>query len=421
MSESEKGVIVFLNLRRTPLEQRASIHAAHRQGYGVALIADSPPAGLPRDIVRVVHQVDTFDDAAVDGAVAAIAAEHTIAGVVTWSDPAVETVSRIAAARGLHAPSPTAAKIARNKYLMRMSLEGRYDLTPRFALVQSWEEAAKAAADIGYPLVLKPVSGNGSKGIFTVMGEDELRPAFEQLSSYVRPEVDRVFTGHSGEIVVEEFLVGTEHSVEGFVCRGEVFIAGVTDKTTTADYHLETAHLFPSELPADRLASVHKLTHAVVTAFGMDDCTFHLECMVGLDGGAKLVECAARVGGDFITSHLVGLATGVPFCENTVRVATGQAPVLGDKPVLYSGLRKIMASCSGTLTSIEGLLEALAVPGVEHIAIERTPGAVVQLPPADYMSCTIGAVIATGDSPQAVRASLDAALAAIQVGISDGV
>ncbi|MEV5599010.1 ATP-grasp domain-containing protein [Streptomyces sp. NPDC052496] len=418
MSEPDEGVLIYLNVRRTPLEQRAEILAAHRQGYGVVLIADHPPTDLPAHVVRAVHQLDTFDDAALDAAIEAITAEHTVAGIVTWSDPAVVSLSRIAAERGLPAPSVAAAEVARNKYLMRQSLAHRPDLIPRFARVTTWEEVAEAAPAIGCPLVLKPVSGNGSKGIYTVRDEQQLRPAFEELSAYVRPERDRVFTGHAGEIMIEQFLEGTEHSVEGWVHRGEVFIAGVTDKVTTPDFHLETGHIFPSALPADRLASVHELTRAVVDAFGMDDCAFHLECMVAPEGGAKLVECAARGGGDFITSHLVGLATGTPFCENTVRVATGRPPVLGDQPVLYAGLAKVLADQAGTLRSIDGLEDALQVAGVEHITVDRAPGQTVGVPPADFVSGHILSVMATGDSYDAVRDALDAATKAISTRIS---
>ncbi|WP_327655439.1 ATP-grasp domain-containing protein [Streptomyces sp. NBC_00483] len=413
-------VLVYVNLRRTPLEQRSALYAAHRLGYGVALIADAPPAGLPTEIVRTVHQVDTYDDAAVDAAVSAITAEFDVVGVVTWSDAAVETVSRIAQGLGLPAASTEAARISRDKFLMRQALTSvRPDLSPRFARVTTWEETAKAAAELGFPLVLKPATGNGSKGIYQVHGEDELRPAFEQLTSYVRPEMDRVFTGHAGEIVIEQFLAGTEHSIEGWVQGGQVHIAGITDKTTTEPYRLEAGHAFPTSLPEASVAAVHELTHAVAEGFGMDDCAFHLEAMVGPDGKARMVECAARVGGDFITSHLVGLATGVPFCENTVRVATGQAPRAAEGTPLHSGLRKLLAPADGVLASVEGVDDALRVPGVEHIVVERKLGATVQLPPADYMSSTIGVIIATGGSAAAVQAALDAAEAAITIGISD--
>ncbi|WP_018681421.1 ATP-grasp domain-containing protein [Actinokineospora enzanensis] len=413
-----KPVVIFLNTRRTHLEHGAAIEAAHRQGHGVALIADSVPAGLPERIVRTVHKVDTFDLAAVDAAVDAIAAEHTVAGVVTWSDRDVETVSRIAARLGLPAPSVAAARAARNKFLMRQALVDHPEAIPRFARVTEWAELTKAVADIGYPAVLKPTSGSGSKGIFVLRGEDDLRAAFDELVRYTRPEVDKAFTGNPGELIVEEFLVGTEHSVEGFVTGGRLHIAGVTDKETSEPFRLEVAHVFPSSLPESTLAEVRRLTEVVIGALGLDDCTFHLECMVSPAGTAKLVEVAARVGGDFITSHLVGLATGVPFAENVIRVATGREPVLPAGDGLYSGVRKIMADRDGVLAGVDGLAEALGVPGVRHAIVERAAGAKVALPPADYMSGTIGAVLAVGDSAEAVRATLLRAVDAVTVRVT---
>ncbi|GAA3465254.1 ATP-grasp domain-containing protein [Saccharothrix longispora] len=411
-------VVLFLNLRRTHLEHGAAVEAAHRLGFGVALIADTVPAGLPERVVRVVHKVDTYDLAAVDRAVDAVAAEHDVRGVVTWSDRDVETVSRIAERLGLPAPSVGAARIARNKYLMREALAGHPHTIPRFARITTWDELAKAASDIGYPSVLKPTSASGSKGIFVVRSEDELRPAFDELMRYTRPEVDKVFGDNPNELIFEEFLVGTEHSVEGFVVGGEVVVAGITDKETTEPFRLELAHTFPSSLPPAVQDAARGLAATVVSAIGLDDCTFHLECMAAPDGTVKLVEVAARVGGDFITSHLVGLATGVPFAENVIRVATGSAPVLGTAGPLFSGVRKIMADKAGVVSSVDGVVDALAVPGVRHVAVERSAGASVALPPQDYMSGTLGAVIAVGDSADAVRATLARAVDAVTPRIS---
>ncbi|GIJ26717.1 hypothetical protein Vqi01_18790 [Micromonospora qiuiae] len=412
-------VVIFLNLRRTHLEHSAAIEAAHRLGYGVALIADTVPAGLPERIVRVVHQVDTYDQSAVDAAVEAIVAAYSVAGVVTWSDRDVETVSRIAERLGLAAPTVAAARIARNKYLMREALAGHPDTIPRFTRITTWEELVKAVDDIGFPAVLKPTSGSGSKGIFVLRDKEQLRAAFDELMHYTRPEVDRVFLDNPNELILEEFLTGTEHSVEGFVSQGDVIIAGITDKQTTEPFRLELAHTFPSMLPADVSARVHELTRTVITAIGLDNCTFHLECMVSPDGRARLVEIAARVGGDFITSHLVGLATGNPFAENVIRVATGQRPELGGEQPLSAGVRKIMADRSGVLVGLDGLAEALTVPGVRHVVVERPMGALVKLPPADYMSSTIGAVLAVGDCADRVHDSLVRAVNAVRVGISE--
>jgi biotin carboxylase len=403
---SSEPVVIYLNLRRTALEHGAALEAAHRRGYGVALIADTVPADLPADIVRVVHHLDTYDVAAVHRAVDEIAAQYTVAGVVTWSDRDVETVSLIAERLGLTAAPIAAAEIARNKYLMREALSSHPETIPAYARVTTEEELFAAAHEIGYPAVLKPTSASGSKGIFIVHDGEQLRTAFGELMRYTRPDVDKVFTSNPNELIYEEFLAGTEHSVEGFVFDGETVIAGVTDKETTEPFRLELGHLHPSTLSPDALSAIENLTVTVVKALGLDNCAFHLECMAAPDGSVKLVEVAARVGGDFITSHLIPLATGVSFYENVIRVAVGERPLPHSGQRRYAGLRKLMAEREGVLRAVDGISAAEQVSGVRHIVRERPIGAEIRLPPADYMSSTLGAVIAVGDSPAAVRRTL---------------
>jgi biotin carboxylase len=288
---------------------------------------------------------------------------------------------------------------------------------PRFAPVRTWAEAEEAAARIAFPAVLKPVAGSGSKGIFLLPDERHLRPAFEELSRITQAGADRIFHRDPGQLIYEEFMEGTEHSVEGFVHQGEVIVAGVTDKRTTEPFRLELAHVHPSALPADTLSAIDALTGVVIETLGLDDCAFHLECMSG-PSGVKLVEVAARAGGDFIASHLVGLSTGVSFSENVVRVATGLAPVLGDRPVLYAGVHKIMAQEAGTLVRIDGVDEALRVPGVQHAVIDRAVGVEIRLPPTHFSSSVVGALIASGDSAESAWDTLETAVGAVRVEIA---
>jgi biotin carboxylase len=410
---SRRPVVIFLNLRRTALEHGAAIDAADRLGYDVALVADTVPPDLPRGKVPVVHHVNTYDQEAVDRAVDAIGAECTIAGVVTWSDRDVEAVSRIAQRLRLPAPSMAAAGSTRNKYLMREGLRTLPWTTPSYARVVNEEDLGRAVAEIGYPAVLKPTSASGSRGIFIVRDQDELSLAYKNLVRYARPEVDKVFTRYPGELIYEELLVGTEHSVEGFVSHGEITIVGVTDKETTEPFRLEVGHIYPSSLSGTALKSIESLTVTVVNALGLDHCAFHLECMLRDDGSAKLVEVAARTGGDFIASNLVELATGTSFCENVIRIATGQRPVPHDSPTRYAGIRKIMAERAGVFKGLVGVERARRLPGVAHLVVERQPGATVRLPPDDYLSSTLGVVIGVGASAAAVQRSLRQAVGTV--------
>lgn len=414
---TQESVVVFLNLRRTSLEYCGAIDAAERLGYRVALVADSVPRDLPPNRVSMVRQVDTYDPEAVDSAVHGVRDKYKVAGVVTWSDRDVETVARLADWLDVPGPSPTSARAARNKVLMREALGDVPWTTPIHARVGCEGDVDRAAAKVGFPGVLKPSSGSGSKGIFVVRDNDELKAAFNRLSRYVTPSEDKIFTHYPGELIYEELMTGTEHSVEGLVSGGEISIVGVTDKVTLPPYQLEVGHVFPSTLPKETLAEIDGLTLTILKTLGLDNCAFHLECMVQKDG-VRLVEVAARTGGDFIASHLVGLSTGTPFCENVIRVATGQQPVPHAQPSRYSGVQKIMADRPGVFLGASGCERAMRKEGVVHVVMERQPGAMIRLPPDDYVSSTLGAVIAVGESAAGVRNVLNRAVQGVSVRIT---
>jgi biotin carboxylase len=414
-----RPAVLFVGLRKSPLEHRPAFEAAHRDGHAVVLLTARPPAGLPRSLLAEVRAVDPHDTDAFDTAVDEVAAAHPLAGVVAWSDAGVEPAARAAHRLGLPGISPEAARLARNKYLMRQALADRPHLIPRFARVRTLRDARQALERVGFPAVLKPSAGSGSKGIFLLHSEADLDPAFAELTRLTGADGDSIFRHDRGDLVLEELLSGTEHSVEGFVHHGEVTVCGITDKTTTEPFRLELAHLHPSALPVAARSAVHALTHEVVLALGFDNCAFHLECMYDPRSGARLIEVAARAGGDFIASHLVGLATGIPFHENVIRVATGRAPRLPVQPPLHAGLRKIMASDAGKLVRIDHVDTALGVPGVQHVVLDRTPGTTVRLPPEHFSSSALGAVIATGDTAASVEAALLAATGVIRVEIQN--
>lgn len=396
------SALLFVNARRTQLERGAAFEAAHRLGHRVVLLADQVPDGLPGGVTAIQADTAAIPDDRVD----ALAREHGFAGVLAWSDRDVRTASRIAARLGLPAPTPAAAHRAKDKAAMRAAVAASApDLVPRFARVRGPDDLPAALAAVGLPGVLKPAASSGSRGIFLVADATALATARERLAGF-------------GALVYEEFMPGTEHSVEGFVHRGEVHIAGVTDKLTLDPFRIELAHVHPSGLLASVLARVHTVARRVIDALGLDDCAFHLECMVGPDGRVRLVEIGARGGGDFIASHLVALATGRSFAENAIRVATGRAPLPADGPPMGACVRKLVTDRTGVVAAYAGLDVAAQVGGVRHLVVERPVGALVEQPPQDYKSCVLGAVIAAGTTAGEARARAETAAAAVRVTVT---
>ncbi|HET8642681.1 MAG TPA: carboxylate--amine ligase, partial [Pseudonocardiaceae bacterium] len=101
-------------------------------------------------------------------------------GVITFSEAAVIAVAAIAEALGLPSIGVEAARNSRNKLLMRQAYQRTGVPIPHFRFVTEVDQALAAAAEFGYPCILKPTLGAGSHFVYRVDGPQELRQRFEQ-------------------------------------------------------------------------------------------------------------------------------------------------------------------------------------------------------------------------------------------------
>jgi carbamoyl-phosphate synthase large subunit len=125
-----------------------------------------------------------------------------------------------------------------------------------------------------------------------------------------------------GRYIIEEFIEGDEISVEGIVQNHTVEIIQLTDKMVTdPPYNVELGHIQPSryEYLKEKIRSV---LQKVVTDSGLNDCAIHPELKIK-DDEITIIEIGPRLGGDFITSHLVPLSTGINMEELVIKIATG--------------------------------------------------------------------------------------------------
>ncbi|GAA3933965.1 biotin carboxylase N-terminal domain-containing protein [Actinomadura viridis] len=91
--------------------------------------------------------------------------------------------------------------------------------------VETLDAALAAAAEIGYPLMLKATAGGGGRGIRVINGEDELADAYERTSQ----EAARAFG--SGVVFLERLVTGARHVEVQVIADGQgtAWALGVRD------------------------------------------------------------------------------------------------------------------------------------------------------------------------------------------------
>lgn len=399
-----KPAILFVNLRPRPHEGYAALVAAQRLGYEVVLLADMVPS-YGTEFVAGVEIVDTYQLDVALATAQSLAQQFSFEGVVTWAERDVELAAHIAQILHLPGTPPQAARRARNKFEMKQALAHIPGLVPLYKKGKTQEDLESAVATIGFPSVLKPIGACASKGIFQLGSREDAIAAFALLQNIAQPELDPIFRQYGADFLLEEYLPGPEYSVEGWVSRGEVIIGGITDKLTTDHFHLEYQHIFPSCLTSDTQCDIKAKTKQVVTALELDNCAFHLEGKL-TEQGFRFIEIAARNGGDYITSYLFPLSTGVSFYENTIKVATGKRPTVSSDVPLHAGVRFILASHEGCFQCLRNIEIALQFPAVEHVFLEKKPGEQIFLPPKQSASHRVAAFLARDKSYSVVSQTL---------------
>src|SRR6202047_951612 len=137
-----------------------------------------------------------------------IAAQHRIDGIVCdTTDAGVPTMAYVAEKLGLPGIGYETALNFTDKLRMRTISAAAGLPNPPFCAAAGLDEARRAASGLGYPVVVKPIDNQSSRGVHVVRAPIELDAAWLDAARHTRRP----------EVLVEGFLRGTEVTVEG-VC-----------------------------------------------------------------------------------------------------------------------------------------------------------------------------------------------------------
>ena len=239
--------------------------------------------------------------------------EIGIDGITTIaSDTAVVTVNFVASRLGLLSNPEEYSEVTTNKFKMRQCFARENIPSPKFAVVDN--PAHFLLAGFGFPLIVKPTDRSGSRGVEKVCDPVQLQAAIVRAQN----------ESFEHKAIIEEFVEGREISVESISFEGKHYILQITDKITTgAPFFVELEHHQPSSLPEDIQNRVRKIVKHALHALHIQYGASHSELKITESGEIYVIEIGARMGGDFIGSHLVQLSTGYDFLKGVIEVALG--------------------------------------------------------------------------------------------------
>ncbi len=402
MSERERTqrdlVLVESNTTGTG---RLFCRAAVAAGLRPVLLARDPDRyPYVRDDGIAARVVDTGSAAAV----LAACAELDPAGVTSSSEYYVGTASETARALGLPHPDPEAVRAARDKATQRARLAAAGLPGPAFAAAGGPGEAVAAARQLGFPVVVKPVSGSGSIGVRRC----DSPAAVEAAAAAILAGTAGTGLPAQDRVLVEGYLGGAEFSVETFDDR----VVGVTGKHLGPEPHfVETGHDFPAADPGGALGAA---AVAALRALGLGWGAAHTELRL-TPAGPVVVEVNPRLAGGMIP-RLVEEATGVDLIALLVARVAGDRPAPVATRARAASIRFLVATAAGRLAGVAGVDAARRVPGVVEVGVTARAGQEVLV--RGSFQDRLGYVLATDPAGAAAARSAAAGLALLRPDIA---
>ena len=245
-----------------------------------------------------------------DGTCAVVEKYGVDAIVTAATDKPLVMMARVAEKYGFPFYSVETAQWSTDKYQMKQRfLKGGVPCA-RGRLIAKVEEAD----DLYYPLIVKPRDNSGSRGVKLCRNKEELQEAMQEALQYT----------HLDTVLVEEYKEGQEYSIEGLHYDGKNEVIQFTEKTTTEfPYNVELAHKQPANLTEAQKDEIRQVISKIARCMHFENCPSHTELKIN-KRGIFIIETSPRLGGDYITSTLVPLSTGINMEDQLLNISLGE-------------------------------------------------------------------------------------------------
>ncbi len=292
--------VVFAAPFPLPTTMRFALAAARLPGVRLlGLFAEAPStddARLFADVVRLKDGLDTRQ--LIDGARLLERRHGKLHRVLGILETLQVQLGAVRHALGVPGPGPETAARFRDKSRMKDELRRHGLPCARHRLCASAADAHAFAAEVGFPLVVKPPAGMGCKATWRIGDARELDAAMRALhASPSRPAL------------AEEFLRGEEHSLETITVGGEVRFASVSNyhpaplEVMEQDW-IQWVVILPREQDGPGHVEAHALAVRTVQALGLETGFTHMEWFRRDDGRLAIGEIAARPpGANLVTAN----------------------------------------------------------------------------------------------------------------------
>jgi len=339
-----------------PANQRDFVRGLKAVGARITGVGEAHPDHLDGQLRGWLDDYEQVSNVcnvgALCGAVERIQARGWVDRLEATIEAHILPTAQVREARGIPGLTPRAAEVCRDKALMKEVLRQGGVPCARSARIASLAEGRDFAAEVGFPLIVKPLDGAGAAGTSRVDDLDGLLTALRA-------------SGVDGQhaVAVEEFIEGHEGFYDTLTVGGEVQHEFISHYYPNVLVGMRTRWISPRIVATNRddapgYTEVRALGRRVIELLGLGTTATHMEWFFG-PKGLKFSEIGARPPGvlqwdlynfgndlDLYREWAAALVHGRVTGQRSRRYATGlvaKRPSCDGRIVGYSGMDAVQA------------------------------------------------------------------------------
>ena len=277
--------------------------AARLPGVSMALITCEPvdrvPPGLRESLAGHWRIDDPLDAGQIAGAVQGLSGQlGPVQRLLAVLEQLQVPLAQVREHLGVPGMDVVTARNFRDKAQMKTVLRAAGVPCARHRLAGSAADAQSFAAEVGFPLVVKPPAGAGAKSTFRLDDRGDLTAWLDTIP----PSPDR-------PALIEEFLTGEEGSYDSVMVDGQVVWDSVSDYLPAPLEVLRHPWMqwvvrLPRDIGGPEYKGIRAVAPTALRALGLHTGLTHMEWFRRPDGTVAVSEVGARPPGAQITSML---------------------------------------------------------------------------------------------------------------------
>lgn len=306
------------------------------------LLADYYSNPVAKPYADKFYQISTLDIPAITE----LAKNERVDFLVTvCTDQALLTVAKVSEDLGLpcYIDYKTALNVTNKQYMKDVFVKNKIS-TAKHIVLENLDEAI--ISSFKYPLIVKPVDCNSSKGVKKVENIDELRIAFH----------DAVDMSRTKTAILESFISGKELSVDVYVEDGVAKVLNISEleKIPEKDKFVIFRSSCLNNISEVIKTKIRNTAQQIAESFNLQNSPMLIQ-LIADDSEVYVLEFSARTGGGE-KFKVIEKVSGFDVIKAVVDLTLGKKPIVDEKVKENKYVSTEFIYCKpGVFDSMEGL------------------------------------------------------------------